>query len=184
MAVTSNRLSIAKQLLDNNLITNNNFDEVSREDDTKSGIERGTELMKALKATINQWPGLMTSLIEVLGKNEAFKSIAMKMGQGCNNEVTDESTIPPSLWSVIKKKLKRNTRSSSTSIHPPISQLSLSPSIEAIHSPTDQLPSKCYFGQVMYEIIRPGREWLVTFLLCKDYDALSQVYACMHALSL
>ena len=141
MAVTSNRLSIAKQLHDNNLITENNFDEASREDDTKSGIERGTELMKALKATINQWPGLMTSLIEVLKKDEAFKSIAMKMGQGCNNEVTDESTIPPSLWSVIKKKLKRNTRSSSTSIHPPISQSSLSPSTEAVHSPTQHQPS-------------------------------------------
>lgn len=57
---------IAKQLLDSDLITENNFDEVSRKDDTKSGIERGTALMKALKTTINQQPGLMTSLIEVL----------------------------------------------------------------------------------------------------------------------
>ena len=70
---------IAKQLLDSDLITENNFDEVSREDDTKSGMERGTVLMKALKATINRQPGLMTSLIKVLEKNEAFKSIAMKM---------------------------------------------------------------------------------------------------------
>ena len=30
----------------------------------------------------------------------------------------------------------------------------------------------------MYEIIRPGREWLMKFLLCKDLNALSQV--CMH----
>ena len=93
MAVNNNRLSIAKQLLDNSLITKNNFDEAFREDDAKSGIERGTVLMKALKATINQRPDLMTSLIKVLKENEAFKSIAMKMGQRCNNEVTDESTI-------------------------------------------------------------------------------------------
>ena len=46
-----------------------------------------------------------------------------------------------SLWSVIKKKLKRNTRSSSTSIHPPISQSSLSPSTEAVDSPTQHQPS-------------------------------------------
>ena len=48
-------------------------------------------------------------------------------------------------------------------------------------------PTKCtnyYFGQVMYENIKPGREWLMIFLLCKNYDALSQVYAFMHALSL
>ena len=92
MAVTSNRLSIAKQLLDNNLITKNNFDEASREDETKSGIERGSVLMKALKVTINQRPGLVTYLIAVLKKNEAFQSIAMKMGQGCSIEVTDELT--------------------------------------------------------------------------------------------
>ena len=41
-------------------------------------------------------------------------------------------------------------------------------------------PTNCYFGQVMYENIRPEREWLMIFLLCKDLNALSQVYACMH----
>ena len=99
MAVTSNRLSIAKQLHDNNLITKDNFDEASREDDTKSGMERGSKLMKTLKSLV-RWP------------------------------------------------------------------------------------SKRYFCQVMYEIITPGREWLMMILLCKDYDALLQVYTCMHALSL
>ena len=43
-------------------------------------------------------------------------------------------------------------------------------------------PTNRYFGQVMYENIRPGREWLMKFLLCKDLNALSQV--CMHSLSL
>ena len=93
MAVASNRLSVAKQLLDNYLITKNNFDEASREDDTKSGMERGSVLMKALKATINQRPGLLTSLIAVLRRNEAFKSIAMKMGQECNIKVTNKLTV-------------------------------------------------------------------------------------------
>ena len=48
-----------------------------------------------------------------------------------------------SLWSIIKKKLKRNTHSSSYSIHPPIhvSRSSLSPSTEAVHSPTQHQPS-------------------------------------------
>ena len=32
---------------------------------------------------------------------------------------------------------------------------------------------------MIYEIIRPGKEWLMIFLLCKDLDALSQV--CLHA---
>ena len=63
-----------------------------------------------------------------------------------------------SLWSIIKRFRRRPT---------------------ATPSPTNR-----YFGQVMYESIRPGREWLMIFLLCKDYDALSQVYAFMHALSL
>ena len=63
-----------------------------------------------------------------------------------------------SLWSIIKRFRRRPT---------------------AAPSPTNR-----YFGQVMYENIRPGREWLMIFLLCKDFDALSQVYTCMHALSL
>ena len=45
-----------------------------------------------------------------------------------------------SWWSIIKKQL-RNMRSRITSIHPPISQPSLSPSTEAVHSPTQHQPS-------------------------------------------
>ena len=87
MAVTSNRLSIAKQLLDNYLITKNNFDKASREDDTKSGMERGIVLMKALRATISQQPDLINSLIETLKRNEAFKSIAMKIEQSIDQSI-------------------------------------------------------------------------------------------------
>ena len=60
-----------------------------------------------------------------------------------------------SLWSIIKRFRRRPT---------------------ATPSPTNR-----YFGQVMYENIRPGREWLMIFLLCKDYDALSQVQYSLHA---
>ena len=38
-----------------------------------------------------------------------------------------------------------------------------------------QLPLKYYFGQVMYDVKRPGREWLMRFLLGKDLNALSEV---------
>ena len=78
-----------------------------------------------------------------------------------------------SLW--IIKKFKSLTRRFHRSTSLPTHQPPLSPSTPtAIPSPT-----KCYFGQVMYEIVRPGREWLMIFLLCKDFSALSQV--CMHA---
>ena len=38
-----------------------------------------------------------------------------------------------------------------------------------------QPPLKYYFGQVMYDVKRPGREWLMRFLLGKDLNALSEV---------
>ena len=38
-----------------------------------------------------------------------------------------------------------------------------------------QSPLKYYFGQVMYDVKRPGREWLMRFLLGKDLNALSEV---------
>ena len=39
----------------------------------------------------------------------------------------------------------------------------------------DEPPNKCYHSQVMYEIKRPGREWLMRFLLSKDLNALIEV---------
>ena len=38
-----------------------------------------------------------------------------------------------------------------------------------------QSPLKYYFGQVVYDVKRPGREWLMRFLLSKDLNALSEV---------
>ena len=40
----------------------------------------------------------------------------------------------------------------------------------------DESPTKCYDGQVIYEVNRPGREWVMRFLLCKDLYALIKVY--------
>uniref|UniRef100_A0A1X7TZP2 ZU5 domain-containing protein n=1 Tax=Amphimedon queenslandica TaxID=400682 RepID=A0A1X7TZP2_AMPQE len=36
----------------------------------------------------------------------------------------------------------------------------------------DELPVKLYSGQVIYEVIIAGREWLMRFLLCQDLKAL------------
>ena len=42
----------------------------------------------------------------------------------------------------------------------------------------DQAPVNCYYGQVVYDVKRPGREWLMRFLSCKDLNALKEVCAC------
>ena len=39
----------------------------------------------------------------------------------------------------------------------------------------DQTPFNCYYGQVVYDIKRPGREWLMRFLTSKDLDAMVKV---------
>ena len=39
----------------------------------------------------------------------------------------------------------------------------------------DKPPIKCYHSQVMYEIKRPGREWVMRYLLSKDLNALIEV---------
>ncbi|XP_019854499.1 PREDICTED: uncharacterized protein LOC105313471 [Amphimedon queenslandica] len=41
-----------------------------------------------------------------------------------------------------------------------------------IATQADKPPIKCYHSQVMYEIKRPGREWLMRFLVSKDLNAL------------
>ena len=81
-----------------------------------------------------------------------------------------------SLW--IIKKFKSLTRRFHRSISSPTHQPPPSP-LTPTATPS---PINHYFGQVMYKIIRPGRDWLMKFLLCKDFSALSQVclHACMH----
>ena len=34
---------------------------------------------------------------------------------------------------------------------------------------------KCYFGQVVYDVKKAGKEWLMRFQLGKDLNALSEV---------
>uniref|UniRef100_A0A1X7TQ78 CARD domain-containing protein n=1 Tax=Amphimedon queenslandica TaxID=400682 RepID=A0A1X7TQ78_AMPQE len=86
MAVTPNRLSVVKQLFDSGLVSETNLHQAT-EDDTVSGIEKGAVLMKELKAFINERPELISSLVAVLEENEAFKSIAKRIGKD----------IPPTL---------------------------------------------------------------------------------------
>ncbi|XP_011408461.2 PREDICTED: uncharacterized protein LOC105315485, partial [Amphimedon queenslandica] len=78
IAVTPNRLSVVKQLFDSGLVSETNLHQAT-EDDTVSGIEKGAVLMKELKAFINERPELISSLVAVLEKNEAFKSIAKRI---------------------------------------------------------------------------------------------------------
>ena len=78
MAVTPNRLSVVKQLYDTGLISEASL----LQDDTVSGIESGIVLMNDLKAAINERPDLISSLVAVLEGNEAFKSIAKRIGRG------------------------------------------------------------------------------------------------------
>ena len=39
----------------------------------------------------------------------------------------------------------------------------------------DQAPFNCYYGQVVYDVKRPGREWLMRFLTSKDLNAMNKV---------
>ena len=40
----------------------------------------------------------------------------------------------------------------------------------------DQAPFNCYYGQVVYDVKRSGREWLMRFLTSKDLNAMIKVY--------
>ena len=39
----------------------------------------------------------------------------------------------------------------------------------------DQAPFNCYYGQVVYDVKRPGREWLMSFLTSRDLNAMIKV---------
>ena len=81
MAVTPNRLSVVKQLYGSNLISETSFHQAT-EGDAVSGIETGIVLMNDLKASINQKPDLISSLVAVLEGNETFQPIAKRIGKG------------------------------------------------------------------------------------------------------
>ena len=80
MTVSSNRLSIASRLYSEELITDACYDEAV-DDGTRTDIAKGTSLAKAVKATINSQPQLITKLISILQSIEAFNSLAVKMSR-------------------------------------------------------------------------------------------------------
>ena len=80
MTVSSNRLSIASRLYSEELITDTCYDEAV-DDGTRTDIAKGTSLAKAVKATINSQPQLITKLISILQNIEAFISLAVKMSR-------------------------------------------------------------------------------------------------------
>ena len=80
MIVSSNRLSIASRLYSEELITDTCYDEAV-DDGPRTYIAKGTSLAKAVKATINSQPQLITKLISILQNIEAFNSLAVKMSR-------------------------------------------------------------------------------------------------------
>ena len=80
MTVSSNRLSIASRLYSEELITDTCYDEAV-DDGPRTDIAKGTSLAKAVKATINSQPQLITKLISILQNIEAFNSLAVKMSR-------------------------------------------------------------------------------------------------------
>ena len=78
MTVSSNRLSLATRLYSAELITEECYDEAV-DDSPRTDKVKGTSLAKAVKATINSQPQLITKLISVLEKLETFNSLANKL---------------------------------------------------------------------------------------------------------
>ena len=78
MSVATNRLTVAVELYSEELITEECYDDIN-DRSLLSDLEKGTSLAKAVKATINSQPQLITKLISVLEKLETFNSLANKL---------------------------------------------------------------------------------------------------------
>ena len=80
MSVATNRLTVALELYSEELllITEECYDEAV-DDSPRTDMVKGTALAKAVKATINSQPRLITKLISVLEKLETFNSLANKL---------------------------------------------------------------------------------------------------------
>ena len=78
MSVATNRLSIAVELYGEKLISETCFDDAV-DDGPRTDMAKGISLAKAVKATINSQPQLLTTLIDVLYKVEAFSGLAEKL---------------------------------------------------------------------------------------------------------
>uniref|UniRef100_A0A1X7SLH7 Uncharacterized protein n=1 Tax=Amphimedon queenslandica TaxID=400682 RepID=A0A1X7SLH7_AMPQE len=55
-----------------------------------------------------------------------------------------------------------------------VSEFCLWSLIEYVRTSISFFTNKSYYGQVMREVRRPGKEWLIKFLLCKDLNALKK----------
>ena len=81
MSVATNRLTVAVELYSEELITEECYDEAV-DDSPRTDMAKCTSLaksLKAVKATINSQPQLITKLISVLEKLETFNSLANKL---------------------------------------------------------------------------------------------------------
>ena len=78
MSVATNRLTVAVELYSEELITEECYDEAI-DDSPRTDMAKGSSLAKAVKATINSQPQLITKLISVLEKLEIFNSLANKL---------------------------------------------------------------------------------------------------------
>ena len=78
MSIATNRLAVAVELYSEKLITEGFFDEAV-DDGPRTDMAKGVSLSKAVKATINSQPQLITKLISILQNIEAFNSLAVKM---------------------------------------------------------------------------------------------------------
>lgn len=73
-------MTIAAELYSEDLITENNYDEAI-ETNNKTGLERGSSLMNAIKATVNSQPESVGTLIGILLRVEGFKLVAELMNK-------------------------------------------------------------------------------------------------------
>ena len=78
VSVATNRSSLATELYSAYLIPESCFDE-TQDNSNKTDNERGSSLMKAIKASIHSKPSLFEKFIVVLENIEAFKEFAKKL---------------------------------------------------------------------------------------------------------
>ena len=79
LSVSTNRLTVAAELYSAELISEECYDEAVDDGVLRTDMAKGVSLAKAVKATINSQPQLITKLISVLEKLEAFNSLANKL---------------------------------------------------------------------------------------------------------
>ena len=90
-SIATNRLTVAVELYSDKLITEGSYDEAV-DDGPRTDMAKGVSLAKAVKATINSQPQLITKLISILRNIEAFNSLANKMSYECDMTTKGDGT--------------------------------------------------------------------------------------------